>query len=141
MTFSDRCANAAPNSNTIKKPLKISFKPAPPAPANAPARSCTASAKPCASITLNKMKYNKGAWHQSPLRCLVVTVSFLVMVCQAGHARQSKPDPTEIGAQFVGTVHTTSFPKLLLVHITNPGYTPFHLADAIAASELIIDGN
>jgi hypothetical protein len=46
----------------------------------------------------------------------------------------------EVGVQWVGTEHPTSFPKLLLVHLANPGYTPFNLKEAIESSVLLIDG-
>jgi len=40
----------------------------------------------------------------------------------------------------VGTEKATSFPQLVYIHVTNPGYTPMPLAQMLADSTLIIDG-
>ncbi len=48
--------------------------------------------------------------------------------------------PLEIATRYVGTAKTTSFPKVLYVHITNPGYTPVDLGKLMREAELIIDG-
>jgi hypothetical protein len=71
------------------------------------------------------MKCNKGAW-----------VCLLALVGQTGYAAET----AELRIQFVGIDHPTSFPKLLQVHIANPAYTPLNLTDAMASSELVIDG-
>ena len=49
-------------------------------------------------------------------------------------------DAATVGLQVIGTKHTSSFPKLLLMRVDNTTYAPFGLAKAMAASSLIIDG-
>lgn len=48
--------------------------------------------------------------------------------------------PLEVGVQIVGPESKTSFPRQLLVQLTNPAYTAVNLLNAMNVSELIIDG-
>src|SRR5258706_15561883 len=79
------------------------------------------SVKPSASITLNKF-------------CRILLVAVFV---QSAYALTIT---VEIGIQPVGTDHPTSFPKLLLIHLSNPGYTSMDLPHMLNTSELVVDG-
>src|SRR5258708_3820329 len=99
----------------------ISFTPEQKKVVSAPVRSCTEFAKLSASITLNKS----------------LGILFLIGMCQIGFSAVVAP---ELGIQFIGTERPSSFPKLLLVHVENPGFTPLDLPKMLATSLLIIDG-
>lgn len=72
----------------------------------------------------------------SPARRIVLMM-FLSAAAWCAPAREIPP---AVQIQFLGTKRPSSFPKLLLVRVSNQGYTPIPLVKSVAASQLIIDG-
>lgn len=69
-----------------------------------------------------------------------LTASALLALGFVPIAHGAAVQPLEISLQFVGPTKPTSFPQLLYMHVTNPGYLPVEFAKAIMTSKLIIDG-
>jgi len=66
-------------------------------------------------------------------------MGILVLLLAAFSGIGSAVEP-ELTFRFVHTHHPSSFPPLLWIHVRNPSYMAFELANEMAASMLVVDG-